>query len=90
MGLGPKINPKTREGAANLAAMEAAISIGRPFTMSEVEQHRYEIGCMWDKELLTIVSSNPLRYEVTLYGHQLVERGRKQLAKLQEEETLAA
>jgi hypothetical protein len=94
MGIGPAMNPNTMQGAANLAAMEYVVEIGRPFTMIEVEQFISEIRTCWDWDLLMIIDSDPLTFEVTLYGHQLIERGRKErekmLRKIEQEQALAA
>lgn len=74
MGMQPSISYKGKEGAPRLAAMERAIEIDRPFTMSEFEGSETEIRYLWDHSYLIIVGDNPLIYEVTKFGQDMVER----------------
>lgn len=74
MGMQPSISYKGKEGAPRLAAMELAIEIGRPFTMSEFKGSETEIRYCWDHSYLIIISADPLTYEVTKFGRDMVAR----------------
>lgn len=74
MGMQPSISYKGKEGAPRLAAMERAIEMDRPFTMSEFDGSETEIRYCWDHDYLIIIDSDPLRYEVTKFGRDMVER----------------
>lgn len=93
MGLSASLNPTKAEGCVKLETMEIVDSIGRPFTMEEALALGADpkvIRYAWDNSILTIVGYTPLRYEITHYGRQLMERAQKererQLRK-QEQET---
>lgn len=74
MGMQPSISYKGKEGAPRLAAMEHAIEIGRPFTMSEFKGNEIEIRYLWDHDYLIIIGADPLTYEVTKFGRDMVTR----------------
>lgn len=70
----PTISYKGKEGPPRLAAMEVAIEMGRPFVMAELSGSEAEVRYLWDHSLLTIIAADPLTYEVTKYGLELVAR----------------
>lgn len=92
MGMQPSISYKGKEGAPRLATIERAIEMGRSFTMREFEGNEVEIRYLWDHDYLMIVGSNPLRYEVTKYGREMVEREYEKMEKdrLREERRIEA
>lgn len=84
MGMGPTLSSKNNQGAARLVFMELAIEIARPFALYEIDREMHvELRYCWDYGLLIVVDENPMKYEVTRYGHVLTDRYIKEREKLQ-------
>lgn len=85
MGMGPSLSAKNNQGAARLCFMELAIELDRPFTMREIDREMHvEMRYCWDYGLLIVVDENPMKYDVTRYGHALTGRAIKEREKLQQ------
>jgi hypothetical protein len=81
MGMQPSISYKGKEGAPRFIAMERAIAIDRPFTMSEFEGSEDEIRYLWDHDYMMIIGADPLTFEVTKYGRDMVAREYEKMKK---------
>lgn len=95
MAIKPNINPYTAAGKYNLKAamkleaMEEVIELDRTFVLVDVEdRHRSDVRWCWDNSLIEVVGANPLVYQVTCLGHELVRKGR--MCRESFEENIAA
>lgn len=86
MSIKATLNPKNAHGLDRLLVVEQLAALNRSFTMSELDEHEVSIArWSWDREIVVIVSANPLRYEVTAFGRMLVERGLEKLREMEQE-----
>lgn len=71
---------KTEQGQRRLNLLARLLGKGS-FAMNEIDDpvDRKDIQWAWDKDLVTVVDTDPMRYEITAYGRGVITRGRELL-----------